>query len=404
MNILQVNKYFYVRDGISRYFFELSELLKRKSHKVSYFSMSDKKNVYSSYEKYFISNFNFSEIKYTNAFRNLARMIYSIEAKNKLKKLLDSEKIDIVHIHSLFHYISPSILAEIKCRKIPIVVTVHDYHYISPNYLLFHNGKICEVTKPDKLYKAILHKCCNESYFYSLAELFEKYIHKIFIKEQDQVDIFICPSKFVMNKYIEYGFPRNKLKVIPHFVNCDDYTPKFNGSRYILYFGRLSEEKGLRFLLKVMKELPKIKLKIAGEGLERKFIINYILTNNLNNIEILPYQSQADLTNLILNSKFTILPSIWYEGFGLVILEANACGKPVIASKIGGIPEVIKNGVNGYLFNSENIIDCKDKITKLWEDSRLAESMGKKARKIADEKFDSENHYQQIINTYESLI
>lgn len=401
MNILQVNKFFYIRDGTSRYFFNVSELLRKYGHVVSFFSMKHPKNKPCRQSKYFVSNISFEKNKLSDPLKIVTRIFYSFEARNQIKKLLDKMNIDIAHIHSIYHHISPSILVEIKKRKIPIVMTVHDYHLIAPNYLLFHNGKICEVTKPSKYYKALFHKCVRNSYIASLAEFIEKYINNLFNWERNLIDIFITPTNFVKGKLIEYGFSKDKIVVLPLFIDYKNYKPNYHPGKYILYFGGLYEQKGVEFLIKVMENLPKIPCLIVGDGSERNRLQNIIKKEKINNVELLGHIEDSKLIELVSNSCFTVMPSKWFEGFGLVNLEAHACGKPVVASQIGGIPDVVEDGVTGFLFKPGSIEDCMEKIQKIWNNPSLVKKMGRNAREKTERDFSPEDHYKKLLEIYQ---
>lgn len=404
MNILQINKFFHVCDGTSRYFFNVSKLLEEKGHRVLFFSMEHPQNLPSIYSKYFVSNISYRENILQNTLKILSRMFYSIEARNQIKRLLDESSTDLVHIHSIYHHISPAIILEIKKRRIPIVMTIEDYHLISPNYLLFHDDRICEITKRRQFYKAILHRCVKNSYIASTAEVVEKYIYSLLGWEKDLIDFFITPSVFMKNKLVEYGFSEEKIIALPHFLDANDYQPNSGVGEYLLYFGRLYEEKGLLFLLEVMKSLPEINCVIVGEGPERRKLLNLIKKERLRNIILSKWSSGKELNGLISKSRFTILPSKWYEGFGLTIIESNACGKPVIASRIGGIPEVIKDGITGFLFEPGNVQDCVNKVERLWDDSNLVKKMGQNARSYVEKKFNQEKHYIRLMKIYGKAI
>ncbi len=404
MNILLVNKFFYICGGVDRYFFELSKLLKRYGHNVAFFSMHHDNNLFSKWNKYFISNVSFENNRLTERIRFFGRMIYSFEAKKKISALLSHFKPDIVHLHSIYHHLSPSIISEISKRNISIVQSLGDYHLISPNYNLFHNNSICEITKPNNYYKAILHKCVKDSYLYSIAEIIEKYCHQFLDLEKKNIKFFLARSHFMRNKLIEYGIYSKKIIYLPHFINSKNYIPNYNKGDYIQYFGRLSPEKGIELLLETMKSLPQIKLKIVGRG-----NIDYVSklklkSSRLKNIEFIGFQDRVKLKKLISGSRFTILPSLWYEVFGLSILESFASGKPVIASNIGGIPETVKDGYNGFLFEPGNVEDCRERILKLWNNPQLCRQMGKNAREYVDKYFSPEEHYEKLMTIYKKAI
>jgi glycosyltransferase involved in cell wall biosynthesis len=404
MKILQINKFFYLHGGASRYFFELSNLLKKNGHQVAHFSMHDKRNYPSYWSKYFISHISYSETNLKNAIKIISRIFYSVEARSKISVLLDEFSPDIAHLHSIYHHISPSILLELKRRRIPTVMTVHDFHLIAPNHTLFHNGKICEITKPDKYFKSILHKCVKNSYFASFLDAAEHYFHKILNIYEKNIDAFICPSIFYQNKLIEYGIPKQKLCVINSYYDIKKNNSPTKNGRYILYFGRLSEEKGLQFLLNVMKNIPKINLLIAGQGPLSKILKNRIKIEKINNVKIVGFKYDSQLEKLIRDCKFTILPSLCYENFPLSILESFSYKKPVVASNIGGITEIITNNQNGLLFTAENISDCLTQINKLWLKSNFYNKLCKNIELTSDIKFNQINHYHQLFKLYRKYL
>lgn len=404
MKILQINKFFYVRGGASRYFFEISELLEAKGHKIAYFSMQDKSNYKSKWSKYFVSNVSFEKVQLKNFLPVLSRIFYSFEAGKKIALLLNQFKPDIAHVHSIYHHLSPSIILELKKRNIPIVQTVHDYHLISPNHTLFHNGHICEITKINNYYKAIFHKCVKNSYLATFIEVLEKYVACFTGWEKNLVDYFISPSHFASNKLREYGLAREKIVHLPNFIDYLQYQTDYCRGNYILYFGRLSEEKGLKFLLKVMSFLPEIQLKIVGEGPEKSCLKNTINYLHLSNVKIGNHLSDRDLIQTIFNARFTILSSLFFENCPNMILESFASGKPVVASNIGGIPELIQHGINGLLFEPGNIQDCKEKIIRLWKSPNYCKKMGMAGRKYLEKNFQPDIFYNRLINIYQKAI
>lgn len=404
MKILQVNKFFYVRGGSSRYFFEVSELLKSHGHEVAFFSMQDPQNQKTKWAKYFVSNISFEKVELKRLPAVAARMFYSFEARSKISRLLDEFRPNIAHLHSIYHHISPSIILELKKRKIPIVQTLHDYHLISPSHTLFHNGKICEITKKTRFYKAILHKCVKNSFAASFLEAVEQYLHYLMRIYTKNVDIFISPSQFMADKLIEYGIPEKKIKVLHNFCDYTKFKPHYNPGDYILYFGRLSPEKGIDFLIDVMANLHKIQIKIVGRGLIENELKEQVQRKGLKNVSFLGYKTGEELKELIYKCRVVILPSLSYDIFPTTIMEASASGKPIIGSKTGGIPELIKNGVNGYLFTPGNESNCINKIKKLWTKPDLSNRFGRNAFKYVTSNFNPKKHYNDLMNVYNIAI
>jgi glycosyltransferase involved in cell wall biosynthesis len=415
MKILQINKFFYLKGGSEKYFFELRNLLKKNNHQVIDFSMKDKKNLPSPFSKYFIEPMNLGEpvsLKRPDLlFKKMLKLIWNKEARKKLEILIKKEKPDIVHIHNIHHEISLSILPVLKKYKIPVVQTLHDYQVICPNYKLYSQGKICEKCKRHKYYQCFLNRCVRNSYLASLFGTLENYFYW-FSGIYDRIDIFIAPSKFLKNKFIEFGIPENKIVYLPNFVKIFSKSENLSQNNYLLYFGRLSKEKGVDVLIKAMQFVDKnIKLKIVGNGPEKENLKKLAEKLKINNqIEFFGYKNQDELKEIIKNSLAVVVPSRWYENCPLSILEAFSFSKPVIASNLGGIPELIKNREIGFLFKPGNAKDLAEKINSLLEGDttscRLQDklnSMGKSAQEEIEKKYNPEIHYQKLMEIYQKL-
>lgn len=404
MKILQIQKFNYLLGGGSRYYFELTKLLQRHGHQISQFCVDHPDNLPSRFQRYFISNVSYEKNDLVSRLKLFGRMLYSVEAKTKIKQLLSDLRPDIVHIHDIHHHISPSILPVIKQLSIPIVQHLGDYHLISPNYHMFHDGRICEITKPDRYYRAFFHRCVKSSYTASFAELTEKYLHNLLGWERNLIDCFIVPSLFMKNKLIEYGVDPDKIECVPHFIDVSSYKTNYNAGAFILYFGRLSPEKGLEILLEAMSQLPDIPLIIAGRGPHEEALKERVRHLGMQNVRFAGFKDGNALKRLIAGGRFTVLPSIWYEVFGLSILESFACGKPVIASRIGGIPEVITDSYNGFLVQPGSSEKLAEKIAYLWSSPSLCLRMGKNARNTTIKTFNPSQHYRRLLTLYQKAL
>jgi len=404
MNVLQVNKFYYMKGGAERYYFELSKLLKKNGHKVIPFAVQSEKNLKSEYSKYFVSEIRTKPSwNVWQNFRTIFRFWWSLEAQRKLKKLIAENKIDVAHIHNIYHQISPSILPVLKKNNIPVVMTVHDYSLVSPNYNLFLNGGIYDKVCGKKYWKCLIDRCVNKSFVQSLIAVKEMYWHHKILKVYEKnIDMFIAPSEFVKKKLIKGGLDKNKIKVIPHFVNFEDYKNIKAGEskeKYILYFGRLSAEKGIQILVKAMKELPGVNLKVVGDG-DKNFqfsIFNY----QLKNVEFLGFKENEELQEIILGSQFVVVPSIAPETFGLSALEAMSLGKCVLASRTGALPELINEKC---LFESGNVKELVEKIKYLTKNENYAKIRGQENKKLVEFNYGENKHFKRIFNVYSTII
>ncbi|QQG52832.1 MAG: glycosyltransferase [Candidatus Falkowbacteria bacterium] len=368
MRILQVNKFHYARGGADKYYLSLGRALEASGNEVAYFSMRHPKNEATPYAKYFVSRLSFNEGGFKDKLKTPGRMIYSLEAKRKFKKLVVDFKPDIIHIHNIYHQISPSILDVAKKAGIPVVMHVHDYKLICPNYQLFAHGEICEACKPHKYYKCVQKKCFKDSRSKSFLAALEMYLHHSVLKIYERnISAFITPSTFMKSKLVEWGWPADKIKVIVNpfdaqmSLSSKEITPSLE--KYLLYFGRLSEEKGLKTLIEAAA-LTGTKLKFVGDG-PQKIELDTLAKKINADLEFLGFKSGEELKQIILKARTVVIPSIWHENMPLSLLEALNLGKVVIASNIGGIPEIIKDGENGLLFIPGDIQDLVRKINDL---------------------------------------
>ena len=405
MNILQIHKFFYKRDGASNYMFELSELLHEQGHNVIPFSTNHPKNIKSPYSKYFVTYRDLSDTKnisFLQKIKIIDNFIYSHEAKIKLEQLLDNEvQIDIAHIHNIYHHITPSILPVLKKRGIKIVMTLHDYKLFSPNYSMFHHGKIQKKDAKGWYLKNIFGKSFDNSYSKSILVTAEMiFHHKIMNYYGKYVDMFIAPSKFMKDLYIEMGWPKDK---ITHITNpaMPIKQQGFVEGKYVTYVGSLIEQKGIQYLLEAAQRLPEIPFMIIGTGQNQSEYKSFVKKHNIKNIRFTGFQTGATLKSLLQEARIVVLPSVWYENYPLSILEAKMAQKVTIASDIGGLPEIVPK----ELLVAPN--DSNDLALKIqtWyvADKIKRQEMGKKLRAQVLDHNDPQKHVQKIIAVYTSV-
>lgn len=404
MKILSVNKFYYPRGGADKYFIELIQEQEKSGHEVAIFSMQHPKNLETPYKKYFVSRFSFNEGSKLNFLKAPGRIIYSLEAKRKFKKLVNDFKPEIIHLHNIYHQISPSILNVARQNKIPVVMHLHDYKLICPNYQLFVNGQTCKACKPNKYYHCFQKRCFKKSLGKSFLAALEMYIHHSILKIYEKsINIFIAPSEFMKQRLIEFSWPESKVKVVINPFSSElarsDNLSEDGEENYLLYFGRLSEEKGLRTLIEAAS-LTNYSLKLAGVGQEEEDLKQ--LAQDLKvKADFLGFKNGEELKSIILKAKAIVIPSIWYENMPLSLLEALSLGKLVIASNIGGIPEIIKHKENGLLFEAGDAQDLADKIKNI---SELNLPVIKNAALNSVKDFTMRNNARAVEEIYQKLI
>lgn len=330
-------------------------------------------------------------------------VLYSRQARQKIRKMVEIDRPDVVHLNNFAHQISPSILDTLDEYDMPTVMTMHDYKLVCPAYTMLSNGNLCEKCKGGKYYFCLLNKCTHGSRCKSLVNVLEMYLHHRILHIYDKINVFISPSLFLKNKLKEMGFDK-EIVYLPNFVNVGEYSPRYNSQqRSIVYFGRLSPEKGLSTLLDAVKGLD-VQLKIIGDGPIRQELETKAVAERINNVIFVGYKSGWELQKEIKNVMATIIPSQWYENNPRSVIESFALGKPVIGARIGGIPELVKDGETGYTFESGNVDDLRSKIKLLTEDPDKTIEMGKVARKYVETELCSERYYNGLMNIYEKAI
>jgi len=410
MKILMIDKYYFIKGGAETYMFELSEILESRGHKVIPFAMKHVNNFETPYERYFAQNIDYnikSPLQKAVAFFKITgRMIYSRDTRQRLEELLREERPDIAHLHMIDHQLSPSILLALKKFGVPAIQTIHQYKLVCPNYRLYNpgTGKVCEKCLDGNLFHPIFERCHKNSTAASIAIALESSIHRAMRIYEKNIDIFHVPSRFIGEKMRQAGVGEDNIRHLFYTIKMDKFTPHYKSKNYLLYYGRLADEKGILTLLKAMKGLPGALLKIAGDGPQKGKLELFIANNGMENVELVGKKSGDELESLVKNARFIVVPSEWYDNSPLVIYESFAYGKPVIASKMGGMPELIDHDENGLLFDAGDVDDLKRQMKILWESPRLAVKYGKAAREKAEREFDPDVHYQKILQWYDELL
>lgn len=404
MKVLFVNKFYYLRGGAERSFFETKKVLEDRKHRVIPFSMLDKRNESTPYGRYFVDNVEFNQDHtLREKVEMIPRVIYFHQARRRLEELLRKEKVDIAHLHNIAHQISPSILDSLRKFGIPVVQTLHDYKLICPTYLMLANQQVCQRCHGRRYYHTALQRCNKGSLSASLLNAVEMYAHRFLRVYQRGVDLFIVPSRFLSRKLKEDGIRSVPTFHLPNFIDPELYRPRYGGESYCVYFGRLSPEKGLLTLIRAVRGLAGLRLLIIGEGLQRETLRDLVRRESLNNVELLGPLHGEDLKRVVRNSLFVVLPSQCYENCPFSILESFALGKPVIGSDIGGIPELITPGRDGLLVNPGDVEDLRTKLQYLADEQERAVEMGMNAREKVEKKYSVEVHYQRLMEAYQQV-
>lgn len=405
MKILISNYRYFISGGPEKYLFNITNELKGKGHEVIPFSIHHNKNQATEYAKYFIEPIGGRDKAYFREYKKdlktiaqlIGRSFYSFQARKAIEKEISAEGPDVVFLLHFINKLSPSVIDGAKKAKKRVVVRLSDYFLLCPRFDFLDHHQICEECLKHSFLPALRKRCVQNSLTATMIRVSSMYFHNL-LRIYDQVDAFVCPSAFLARKLVQAGFKSEKIHHVPTFIDASKLQPQYGGD-YVLYYGRLAEEKGVLSLIKAFEQLPSdLTLKIVGEdqsdyGMALK---KYVAQNKIGSVEFLGFKSGTELEAIIKNAKLVVVPSIWYENMPNVALESFAYGKPVIASNIGSMPEVVEDGVNGYLFEPNNSDDLALKIQLLNNDAKIA-AMGMKAREIVVRQYNPALHYEKLI-------
>lgn len=402
MNVLMINKFLFENGGSEIHLFALASLLQSHGHKIAFWGMDHPLN---SVDSLFpVKQINFENAGLIEKLKFLFTISHSFEARKKMTQVINENKnFEIAHIHNFHHQLTTSIL-EPLARNMPVVQTLHDYKLICPNYLLYRKKEnmICEVCLSGKYFHAIPRRCHKNSLLKSMAVALQSYLDLI-TKRLDYISHFISPSEFLKNKMIESGFGEERITVVRNFpqksLTC---LPLKKSENYFIYFGRVVEEKGVEVLLQAFSNLQcEAALKIVGNGPDRQSLMEKYPSKDIQFIEHLP---QKELFPLIQGAIAAVFPARWHENCPMAILESLALGVPVIASRMGGIPELIINNYNGLLFDSGSLEHLEDALQTLLSDRKLRDELAQNSRKRILEECNEEVYYTSLMDVYRKVI
>ena len=402
MKVLLVNKFHYIKGGSETYYFSLGELLEKRGHQVIWFSMKDDRNLPCAQSEYFVNHVDFNASGNPLKLAESAlHLLYSREAGRKFARLLDDEKPDLIHLNIFQSQLTGSVVDEAYKRHIPVVYTAHDLKSVCPNYLMMHHGKICEKCLDGHYLHCFSNSCMKNSRAKSMLAFLEAYVYKL-RKTSRKIDYVITPSLFYKNKLEAAGVFSCPIEHIRNFLPAGTVFEEGSRGDYFLYFGRLSREKGIRTLISAFSEAHiEEKLVIVGSGPEEEYLRSMVKKLGMEDkILFLGFKTGEELKKIVANALCVCLVSEWYENGPYSILEAQALGRSVIVSDYGGLPELVEDGITGYIVEAGNIPDLTEKIRKM-------SLSGMDSAHISDQAacaYSADLYAERVIGIYEKLI
>lgn len=388
MRLLLVNKFLRPVGGAETVFFNEWQWLAAAGHEVIPFGMAHPANVDSPYRHFWLD-----EVDYRRPTASqLARFIWSGEAAEKLANLVRATRPDIAHLHNIYHQLTPSLLPVLSQANIPIILTVHDYKLVCPNYRLYTQGQLCQRCLSGRTWPAFRYRCHKDSWLASAFVALESGLHRQW-QSYRLVNRFIAPSRFGQEMLVRGGYPAEQISNLPHAIAVPNQASGPTAGGPVLFVGRLEPEKGVRLVLEVAGRLPHIPFWLAGEG-------SLPGRTTLPNVTFLGRVAPAGLPPLRRQASLELVPSLWYELFGLTALEGMAAGLPILASNVGALPEIVIDGETGWLLPAGDGAAWASAIDRLWSAPRLGQDMGRAGYQRAWELFRPEPHTQALEDIY----
>jgi glycosyltransferase involved in cell wall biosynthesis len=353
VRILQVNAFHYLRGGVERATFDEARWLEAGGHRVDHLATRDPRNLASPTAQFFAPPADFGEhVSWARRLSESGRMIWSRPAAESMERLLAAERPDVAHVHAPSRYLTPSVLRPLERARVPTVMTLHDFKPWCTNRVMFARGAACERCRGGRHWHAVTVGCVQDSRVRSAAAALEAYVHDA-LDAYRWVGRWIAPSRFVADKAAEHGLARSVIREVVHGVEARP-APSTSGSsganageRYALYAGRLSPEKGVELLPDLATRIAPIPLLVAGDGPSRAALEAAARTRP--GLRLLGHLSAEALAEHLANAAVVLIPSLFYETFCYAVAEALALERPVVASRIGAIPELIEHEATGLL-------------------------------------------------------
>src|SRR6266478_187764 len=386
MKILMANKFFFHKGGAEVVMFQERGYLLDSGQEVIEFAMQDERNLESSYKSFFVSGKDYHVGKgLSKKIRLGLSFVHSREAVRKIAALIDKMRPDLMHCHNVYHQITPSIISVAKSRDIPVVLTLHDFKPVCPVYLRLRSGRPCSLCLDGHFHHVLMNRCAGVAIGASALLYAEAAIQR-WLRSYERVDRFLAPSQFMRDAAL-HRFRSEQVVLLYNGVDTAEIDVSAQDEGYVLYLGRLSREKGVETLLRAHEAPGTWDLVVAGTGpLARDLEMRY------RKARLVGQWSGQELKATIGGASLIVVPSEWYENCPMSVLEAMAYGKPVVASRIGGIPELVVDGETGVLFEPGDADELRRHISRLMGDALLRARMGAAGRIRAERQFSIGKH------------
>lgn len=403
MRILLTNNNYTVQGGADVFYHEIGRMLEANGHTLARFSCAED-GLDVAQGRYFPSVPHYASGGLLSKASRVPSVIYNRDARARMAQLIADFRPDLIHGFAIYGRLTPAILDAARSAKVPVVLSCNDYKHICPNYKLFHHGKLCEDCKGGRFHSALRNRCCHDNLAVSAVSMLEAYAQERMDIWRKNVGCFLFASRFMADKTEEFwGKGRVQIDFLRNPFDYAVHHVPVHAGDYMLYFGRLIDEKGVDALIDAARHVPDVAVVIVGDGPDRAKLERVAAT--LDNVRVVGPAWGSDLKAWLYGARAVVVPSLWHENFPYVILQAFAAGKPVIGAERGGIPELVRDGPHGWLFDPLDIHTLAGLLAKVstMKDETIQE-LGSAAQSYVAEKFNDDVIYSDLYRIYTKVI
>ncbi len=402
MRVLLCHNNFTVYGGAEVFVHEIARVLTEQGHSVAFLA-SQEAGEQSEWSQYFPKSVDYRASS-ASAILRFPQLIYSGASKTAARRIVRDFKPDLVHCFAIYTKLTPSILDVFRKEGVPVVCSFNDYKHICPNYKLFHHGKLCEACRGRHFWHAIQKRCAHGSILYSTANSLEAYVHRFLDIYRKNVHTFLFASEYMARKTEEFwGSDSFGWQILRNPFDASKFSASSESGSYALFFGRLIDEKGVDVLLHAAAIAADVPVVIVGDGPDRDRLQSMAQALGCSNVTFMGEKWGDDMDRIIAACRYVVVPSLWHENFPYVILQSLAMGKPVVGSDRGGIPEMVRHGETGYVFDPDDASQLARYMGILANDDDEVARMGRRAKNLVDDEYNDVRFYDQLMQIYSGV-
>ncbi|MGN6635638.1 MAG: glycosyltransferase family 4 protein [Oryzihumus sp.] len=403
MRILHVNKFLYRRGGAEGYMLDVAQLQREQGHEVAFFGMDHPDN--DRPQRFGASFPAHVELEPpppgVARLRAAGRMVWSTSASRGMRDVVRQFRPDVVHCHNVYHQLSPSVLQPLRAAGVPCVMTLHDYKLACPSYQLLDHGRLCDACVTGGLWQAARRRCKDDSLGASALLSLESWVHRT-TGAWSAVDLFISPSQFLAGVMARAGVFPERMRVVNHFVDPGGPGPADQPGQGVVFAGRLAPEKGVDTLIEAVARMSTpTTLTVAGDGPVRAALEEHAARVAPGRVEFVGRLGKAALQQVVRRSVASVVPSVWHENQPMTVLEAFALAVPVVCTDLGGLPELVRDGVDGAVVPAGDPGALAGALDAMVADPAAAHRMGVAARERMVVEFSPQVHLDRVAGVYE---